>query len=425
MGKDLKGKELGRGISQRADGTYHARFTDKFGKRHSLYNKSLAVIKQELKHAKEEVDKKATASPQKVYTLHEWYKQWLEVYKYEVRDSTRLAYSLIYEKHIDPVLGRYKLSDITTVSMRKFLNRMKSDGYSFEVRNKARIIVLDLFDKAIMDDFAFKNPARGIKIKRDEKEDPRVLSKEEQIDFFDACKGTFYDELFTVAVLTGLRPGELFALRWQDVDLKANTLSVTRTLLYQKLEGDTRKEFHIHPPKTESSVRIVNFNERCAQALRSQFRKKSNVALRSTSSPIEGLEDLLFVTKYNTPLCSQIYCDAIDRIVELINESRSDLDPFERFSGHCFRHTYATRCFEAGVDPKVVQKQLGHASLQMTMDLYTHLFPDKKEDELNKFTAYSDELFTASDSLAAKRYMECLHPKVVNLAYSGVSPAGL
>ena len=61
----------------------------------------------------------------------------------------------------------------------------------------------------------------------------------------------------------------------------------------------------------------------------------------------------------------------------------------------------------------------------MTMDLYTHLFPDKKEDELNKFTAYSDELFTASDSLAAKRYMECLHPKVVNLAYSGVSPAGL
>ena len=94
----------------------------------------------------------------------------MEVYKYEVRDSTRLAYSLVYEKHVGPALGKYKLSDITTVAVRKFLNSMKSAGYSFEMRNKARIIILDLFDKAIMDDFAFKNPARGIKLKRDDKE---------------------------------------------------------------------------------------------------------------------------------------------------------------------------------------------------------------------------------------------------------------
>lgn len=65
MGKDLKGKELGRGLSQRAGGASHARFTDKFGKRHSLYNKSLTVLKQELKHAKEEVDRKAVAEPQR------------------------------------------------------------------------------------------------------------------------------------------------------------------------------------------------------------------------------------------------------------------------------------------------------------------------------------------------------------------------
>lgn len=423
MGKDLKGKELGRGISQRSDGSYHARFVDKFGKRHSLYGKSLTTLKQELKDAKKEVELKAVATPKKEYTLHEWYLQWMDVYKYEVRDSTRLVYTTIYQKHIDPVLGRYKLVDLTTLLIRRFLNQMQKDGYSFEVRNKARIIILDLFDKAIMDDFAFKNPARGIKLKRDEKVEPRVLSKEEQIDFFDACKGTFYEELFTVAVLTGLRPGELFALRWQDIDLKARTISVTRTLLYQKLEGDTRKEFHIHPPKTESSIRTVSFGERCAQALKSQFRKKSNIALKTTSTPLEGYEDLLFVTKFNTPLCSQIFCDAIDRIVDLINESRCELEMFDRFSGHCFRHTYATRCFEADVDPKVVQKQLGHASLQMTMDLYTHLFSDKKDDEMDKFVCYTESLFSASDELAEKRYLEHLHPKVVNLnsvAYNGV-----
>ena len=90
----------------------------------------------------------------------------MAIYKYEVRDSTRLVYTGIYNKHIDPVLGSYRLSEVTTLLIRDFLNRLQKKGLSFEMRNKARIVLLDLFDKAIVDDFAFKNPARGIKLKR-------------------------------------------------------------------------------------------------------------------------------------------------------------------------------------------------------------------------------------------------------------------
>lgn len=413
MGKDLQGKELGKGISQRRDGKYQARYPDRYGKRHCLYNSSLSALRKEYKEAvRKDVNAPAV---KRDYTLNEWYEQWIGVYKYEVRDSTRLQYSLIFKNHISPALGNLHLPQITTLDVKRFLNSMKSNGYSFEMRNKSRIVLLDMFDKAVMDDFAFKNPARGIKLKRDEIVERRVLSQEEQVDFFDACRGTFYDETFTVAVLTGLRPGELFALTWEDIDLKARTISVTKTLLYQKLEGDSSKMFHIHPPKTEASNRIVHFDERCALALKSQFRKKSNIALRTTSSPLPGLENLLFVTKYNTPLNASIYNSAIQRIVDLINESRCELERFEPLSGHCFRHTYATRCFEAGVEPKVVQKQLGHASLKMTMDLYTHLFEDKKLEELGKFTSYSDSVFTSSDALKERRYQEALHPKVITL----------
>ena len=106
----------------------------------------------------------------------------------------------------------------------------------------------------------------------------------------------------------------------------------------------------------------------------------------------------------------------IQRIVDLINESRSAVDQFETFSGHCFRHTYATRAFEADVDPKVVQKQLGHATLKMTMDLYTHLFEDKKLEELTKLDAHSEDVFTSSDSLKEQRYRETLNPKVVPIS---------
>lgn len=414
MGKDLLGKELGKGFTQRRDGTYQARFADRFGKRKCLYNSSLPTLRKEYKEAvKREADRPAI---RKEYTVDEWYEQWMCVYKYEVRDSTRLHYSIIYRKHISPALGRYPLVSVTTLTVKRLLNDMKTAGYSFEMRNKARIVLLDMFDKAIVDDFAVKNPVRGIKLKRDEYYERRVLSCDEQVDFFDACKGTFYEELFTVAVLTGLRPGELFALRWQDVDLVGHKINVTRTLLYQKLEGDSGKTFHIHPPKTESSNRVVLFSdERCVLALKSQFSKKSNIALRGTSSPLPGLEDLLFVTKYNTPLNSVLYSAAIQRIVDLINENRCNLENFETFSGHCFRHTYATRCFEAGVAPKVVQKQLGHASLKMTMDLYTHLFEDKRISELEKLNVHSEQVFSSSDELKLKRYADALHPKVINI----------
>ncbi|MPM41365.1 Transposase [bioreactor metagenome] len=413
MGKDLHGKELGKGFSQRRGGMYHARFVDRFGKRKSLYNASLSALK---KAYKEEQNKDIARTNVKTeFTLNEWFEQWIKVYKYQLRDSSKLHYTTVYEKHVKPVLGRKLLSKITNLDVIALINDLDRQGYGFETKDKARLILLDMFNKAVVNDFALKNPIRTIRIERNEEIERRVLSRDEQTDFFDACKGTFYDELFTVAVLTGLRPGELFALRWQDIDIANRKISVSRTLLYQKLEGDHKKEFHIDPPKTKSSIRTVRFNERCEIALKSQFRKKSMVALKHCAKPLLDLDDLLFVTKFDTPINSQIFCDAIERIVNLINESRNDLEQFEIFSGHCFRHTYATRCFEAGVDPKVVQKQLGHASLKMTMDLYTHLFEEKKTDELVKFNTYSDDVFGNADALAEARFEAAKHPKVVRL----------
>ena len=156
------------------------------------------------------------------------------------------------------------------------------------------------------------------------------------------------------------------------------------------------------------------FNERCEIALKSQFRKKSAISLKRVSKPLSGYEDLLFTTKFNTPINSQIFIDAISRVITLINEGRCDIEQFEPFSAHCFRHTYATRCFEAGVTPKVVQKQLGHATLKMTMDLYTHLFEDKQLSELEKFNSFSETVFENADALKEKRYKSSLNPKIID-----------
>ena len=92
----------------------------------------------------------------------------------------------------------------------------------------------------------------------------------------------------------------------------------------------------------------------------------------------------LFVTKYNTPLNSQIYSDAIRAVIKQINLTRPLDNQFENFSGHTFRHTFATRCFENGVDAKVVQDYLGHASMKMAMDLYTHVTNEKSAMDIEK-----------------------------------------
>lgn len=394
MGKDLSGKELGVGLSQRKDGTYCARFTNRFGKRRSIYAADLRSLKKKFRGElqKDISQRNVNAS----FTFDEWYEKWMDIYKYQIRENSRRHYRQLYQKHITPSLGKKALEKITSLDILSLLKQMDLQGYHYQTKASVRMILLGLFNKAMLDDFVLKKPVRAIRIPWGDYAPRRVLSQEEQSEFFDACKGSFYEELFTVAVLTGLRPGELCALRWQDIDLAQRTIHVSRTLIYQKFPGDTQKTFYINPPKTKSSLRSVYFDSRCEAALKNQLQKKLFVSAKASAKTLPGFDDLLFVTKFDTPITSQIYANGIRSVLASINDARGDSDPFPPFSAHCFRHTYATRCFEAGVVPKVVQKQLGHSSLAMTMDLYTHLLEDKKQDELQKFSTMSNTVFDSS-----------------------------
>ena len=234
------------------------------------------------------------------------------------------------------------------------------------------------------DGFVNRNPLKGIKLVRDEQKEIRVLTREEQVDFFECAAGTFYYNLFVTAVETGLRPGELYALTPEDIHFEKKEIRVNKTLVYQKFEGDRGKVYHLGPPKTKSSNRTVPITERCGDALRKQIRQRQIILNKPNITPIKGFENLLFLSTLGTPLNATTYSDAIGRIVDTINLMKDPLEQMEKFSGHCFRHTFATRCFEAGINPKTVQAYMGHASLQMTMDLYTHVTESFKQDEIEK-----------------------------------------
>lgn len=404
MGKDLKGKELGSGLSQRKNGTYCARFVNRFGNRSCVYSRNLADLKNKLREAmKDDYTSTKTIEEEKVkpITLDEWYRKWIDAYKSVVRSSTKLQYCMVYEKHIKGALGDKLLTDITTLDIRALLADLAKEGLGYATQNRVRIMLLDMFDKAQIDYVVIRNPAKPVRLKKEFIE-RRVLSVEEQASFFNTCRGMFYEDAFLVHVLTGLRPGELFALTLSDIDFNRREINVDKTLLYQKLEGDEKKTFHLHPPKTEQSKRKVKFDDRCEKALRNQITRKYMLMSNPRLTPLPGFEDLLFVTTQNTPINAVIYSQAIERVTHIMNEGKPAPFTMETFSGHCFRHTYATRCFEAGMPPKTIQKQLGHASLKMTMDLYTHLSETKHDEDVKMVESYFDKILDTEEEHSSK-----------------------
>ena len=379
MGKDLKGKELGIGLSQRKDGIYQARYTDRWGKRKTIYGKILRELRKELAEAV--TSNQNYTSIKDDVILDNWFIRWMDIYKNKnIRPNTKREYTHIYYKNISPYLGNRKINSLVKSDIQLLIDNAYDNNYGYERQNKIKVILKDMLQRAVEDCLVVNNPVSGVKLRTYKEIRAKSLTIEEQNTFFDYCRNTFYDNLFNVAVNTGLRPGELFALQLSDVDLENGYIDVNKTLVYQKYLDDDCKTFHIEPPKTKQSYRKVPINSICRIYIERQFELKRIVAEKRPKQQ----NDYLFVTKFNTPLNSVIYSDAIKAVIRQINLTRAYDNQFEVFSGHTFRHTFATRCFENGIDTKVVQSYLGHASLKMTMDLYTHVSEEKSSLDIEK-----------------------------------------
>lgn len=389
MGKDLKGNELGAGLYQRKDGRYEGRYKDRYGKTKSVYGFKLREVKAERKRLERE---EMLAQPSEEclddITLDDWVKRWLPVYKASTTESTRMQYKNTYERYISPIIGSKKVNEIRNIDLVELFNILGQKYYK-NTMILARTMTHNIFEKAVANNIISKNPMNGVKAFGFEAEDRVALTNEQQKKFLNAVKGSMYEDLFIVALNTGLRSGELCALRWCDIDIKKKRLSITRTLNVRPHEDESQR-YYVNSPKTKGSIRTVYFNDECAAALIRQFSRKSDVAVSCRYDPIVGFEDLLFTTKYGMPFrCANLNL-AISRVVKRVNKNATDDDEkLPEFSMHCLRHTYATRCLEAGVSPKVVQQQLGHKTLKMTMDLYTHALDDFCADEIGKLESIS------------------------------------
>ena len=364
MGKSLNGKELGKGITQRKDGIYQARFTNRFGKRQTLYASTVTEITKKLRD-EQFYDEKQINVVDTSMTLDEWFEKWISTCKKHCRDTTKRTYRTQYNR-LRESLGWRKLSKLNLVILQEAFNELATDS----MRRDCKALLVDILNRAVETDLLVKNVAFGINpiIDNDEKEERRVLADEEIEVILSTSKGGQLYPFFVLGLGTGMRMGEMLGLTWDCVDFESGMIYVRKTLCYLPNDGVAIYEFHA--PKTKAGKREIPMTREVREVLLEQKKWKDRVAVRH--NPRVGMENLVFCSKTNNPIHESNIRGGIRYLVQKMNRENPNLQ-MEPFTPHSLRHTFATKAIAKGMRPKTLQRLLGHNSLQMTMDLYCHV----------------------------------------------------
>lgn len=184
-----------------------------------------------------------------------------------------------------------------------------------------------------------------------------------------------------------MRAGEILALTWDDVDFERREINVNKTLLYMRDKKTGKYVFKNQEPKTKTGKRIIPMQLDVYHALKKQrFLMKQLKFHANKWSPLKGFENLIFVNSKGKPRRVGEFRKDLQLIEEDINRDRAKKgkSPMKHFYPHALRHTFATRCFESGIGAKTVQTWLGHSSVAITLDLYTHVTDDKSKCDMDK-----------------------------------------
>jgi integrase len=226
--------------------------------------------------------------------------------------------------------------------------------------------------KAIQLNYILRNPCEFAELPKQVREETKAFSSQQASLFLQYAKNSKHCLVFEFVLITGMRPEEYLAIRWSDVDLKKGVVFVQRALVWKKGGG-----FKFSEPKTKKSRRSIPLPESLVSKLKSH--RKKQLAFRFEVGQAYNNLDLVFASEIGTPLH---YRNLTQRHYEKILED-AGLEN-EGFVLYSLRHTCATLLLAEGENPKVVSERLGHSSVKMTLDTYSHVLPDMQKSASEK-----------------------------------------
>ena len=349
----------------------------------TFYGKKQSIVKQKLDEAKANIHNNTYVEPNK-FTVSQWLDSWLNVtMKSAIKDTTWLGYESMIKKHINPLIGGIKLMQLQTVHLQRMYNEKllsgradgKDGGLSPRTVRYIHQVIHGALDQALKEKLISFNVAEAVKLPKDPRKEMKVLETGDVEKFLEVAKNNrYYKHYYTAYLLelyTGLRRGELLGLRWKDIDLNNCTLQVVQQLV------KVGSKHILRELKTESSQnRIISLPDEMVQQLK-EHKKQQSERLKDL-----GYNDLQVKEHITYGL---VFISEIGGIIQPRNFTRN-FKGVLRTAGlgdirfHDMRHTFALLSLQQGVDIKTLQSDLGHHSIEVTLDKYGHVNMDMKKD---------------------------------------------
>lgn len=314
-------------------------------------------------------------------TYGEYMEKWLEGKEHDVKPKTLKDYKNHNRIHIRPYLGNYTLQKISRDDIQSFAKELDSKGLSYRTKKYILFVVESSLKEALDNEIISKTPYRNIKIKSGLKKEMLVLTADEAKRFLKAAELSTHKALFTLLLITGMRPSEAFGLKWQDISFEAKTISIRRKI---DRNPDSLSEWSFGKLKNDQSRRMIPIPQEVIDDLLEL--KETQDSIKKGNKNYKD-NNLVFCNSWGNPWSeSSLIKNHFKPLLKA--EGLPDIRLYD------LRHTHATLMLSENQPAKVVSERLGHSSIRTTLDTYAHVLPGMQEEATN---ILSNKLFGKED----------------------------
>lgn len=370
-----RGNGEGSIYQRKEDGKWVGSMTLDNGKRKVFYGKTRKEVKEKLMKALQEQQQGTliTAGP---ITVEQFLTDWLEnTHRRQIRPRTYERYREALYLHLIPSLGQHQLQKLTVEHLQAFFTQKEKEGLAPATIINHHSVLHNALDTAVKRGLIVRNVCDLATLPRKKHYEIQSLTAEQAQTLLTTLRGHRWEALFTLALATGLRRGEILGLKWQDINMTTGTLHVRRILSRVPTQTPERNHVYVEAePKTQKSRRSVVIAPFALEVLKQHRIQQLKEKLKAGIAWQD--HDYVFCTSIGTCLNPN---NVVAELKKLLVKAEL---PNIRF--HDLRHSAATLLLTAGVHPKIVQEILGHTQISMTMDIYSHVLPGMQQEAMNK-----------------------------------------